>query len=109
VSWVMKLRSLSRSRWSAVFFSALFVADPRVAAAQCCGDCNCYRLQCETVYEERQVTCYRTECETVYDERQVVRRTPVWETEQRERRFTVLKPVTETSIREERYTVQRPV
>ena len=53
--------------------------------------------------------CYRTECETVYDQQEMTRQVPVWETETRERRYKVLKPVTETSMREERFTVQRPV
>ena len=37
------------------------------ASAQCatCGDV--YKLVCQTVYEERQVTAYRQECETVME------------------------------------------
>ena len=79
------------------------------ANAQCatCGDV--YKIVCQTVYEERQVTAYRQECETVMENVEVTRQVPVWETQHRERRFTVTKPVTETSMREERYTVQRPV
>src|SRR5687768_3270264 len=80
---------------------------PAPANADCCGET--YRLECQTVYEERQVTAYRMETETVYDQIQVTRKVPVWETEQRERRYTVSRPVQETSVREERYTVQKPV
>ena len=36
-----------------------------------------YRVVCKTVYEEREVTCYRIEQETVCEQRQVVRRVPV--------------------------------
>src|SRR5688500_8136042 len=61
----------------------------RELRAQCCD--TAYRLICQTVYEERQVTCYRQECETVYDTQEVARQVPVWETEQRERRYKVLK------------------
>jgi hypothetical protein len=99
----------------------------RESRAQCCE--QAYRILCQTVYEERQVTCFRQECETVYEAREIARQVPVWETEQRERRYKVLRPVHETSMetvmrdcsydvvrnivetheREERYTVQRPV
>ena len=34
---------------------------PRPALADCCGET--YRLECQTVYEERQVTAYRMEQE----------------------------------------------
>ena len=80
------------------------------AVAQCA---NCvqpaYHVQCQTVYEERQVTAYRLVEETVCEQVQVTRRVPVWETQQRERRYTVTRPVFETSVREERYVVERPV
>ena len=56
-----------------------------------------YRLQCQTVFEDRQVTAYRVGYETVYDERQITTFRPVWETEARERRYTVARPVIETS------------
>ena len=81
------------------------------ASAQCatCGEAAVYKLVCQTVYEERQVTAFKTECATVMEQVEVTKQVPVWETQARERRFTVLKPVTETSMREERYTVQRPV
>jgi hypothetical protein len=88
---------------------ALVHAPAPVAAH--CGVCvvQAYRLDCQTVYEEREVTAYRLEAETILEERQVTRMVPVWETQQRERRYTVTRPVMETNIREERYTVQRPV
>jgi len=68
-----------------------------------------YRLDYQTVYEDRVVTAYKIENETVYDEREVTVLKPVWETQLREKRYTVQKPVYETSEREERYTVQKPV
>jgi hypothetical protein len=77
------------------------------AQSPCCD--SVYRLEYQTVYEERQVTAYRLECETVYDERQVTSYRPVWETEVRQRRYTVAKPVYETSEREETYFVDQPV
>ena len=80
---------------------------PISAQANCCGET--FRLECQTVWEERQVTGFRMEQETVYDTVQVTRKVPVWETEQRERRYTVSKPVQETSVREERFIVQKPV
>ncbi len=78
---------------------------PVSAQANCCGET--FRLECQTVWEERQVTAFRMEQETVYDQVQVTRKVPVWETEQRERRFTVSKPVQETSVREERFIVHK--
>lgn len=68
-----------------------------------------YRLDYQTVYEDRVVTAYKIENETVYDESEVTVLKPVWETQLREKRYTVQKPVYETSNREERYTVQKPV
>jgi hypothetical protein len=79
------------------------------AQAQTVVPCQTYRLEYQTVVEERQVTAYRVDLETVYDEQQVTTYRPVWETECRERRYRVAKPVVETSEREERYTVQKPV
>ena len=77
-----------------------------VAPASANGGCDScgqtYRLECQTIFEEQQVTAYRTVCETAFEEREVTRQIPVMETQQRERRVTVLKPVTETSVRQER-------
>ena len=74
--------------------------------AQCAScETQVYKLVCQTVYEERQVTAFKQECETVMDQVEVTRQVPVWETQARERRFTVLKPVSETSMRE---TLHRP-
>ena len=82
-------------------------ASAQDGCSACCG--QTYRLECQTIYEEKQITCYRTVCETAYEEREITRQVPVYETQQRERRYAVLKPVRETSTRQERYTVQRPV
>ena len=75
----------------------------------CCVPRQAYRLQCQTVYDERQVTAYRIDTETVYDERKVTAYRPVMETQLRENRYTVAKPVYETADREEHYTVMKPV
>ncbi len=97
--------------WVGLLALALCGSAASGAYAQCasCGETAVYKIVCQTVYEERQVTAYKQECETVMDQVEVTRQVPVWETQARERRFTVLKPVSETSMREERYTVQRPV
>ena len=91
--------------------SALFNGYGSPVANAQCETCvqPAYRLQCQTVYEERQVCAYRLVLETVCEERQITRKIPVWETESRERRTMVTRPVRETNIREERYMVQRPV
>jgi hypothetical protein len=68
-----------------------------------------YRLDYQTVYDERQVTAERVSYETVYDTKTYTVQKPVWETQTRERRYTVQKPVWETQTREERYTVMKPV
>ena len=90
----------------AVLTTVVSAAGEQAAVAQC-ADCvqPAYHVQCQTVYEERQVTAYRLVEETVCEQVQVTRKVPVWETEQRERRYTVTRPVTETSVREDRYTV----
>src|SRR6187431_367700 len=64
-----------------------------------------YRLDYQTVYEERQQTGYRIEHETQYEEREVTSFRPVWETEIRERKYMVARPVYETSEREDRRIV----
>lgn len=68
-----------------------------------------YRIVCQTVYDEQQVTAYKIENELVYDEQQRTSYRPVYETEYRENRYRVARPVSETSEREERYKVMRPV
>ncbi len=73
------------------------------------SDCQEYRLEYHTVYDEQQVTAQRVEYEDVLEERKVTSYRPVWETEVRQQRRTVLKPVYETSEREERYFVEKPV
>ena len=60
-------------------------------------------------YEQQQTTAYRVEYETVCEERPATTYKQVWETAVRENRYTVARPVMETSEREETYTVQRPV
>ena len=54
------------------------------ASAQdpCCS--TTYRLECQTVWDEQEVTAFRIECETQYEERQVTRYRPEWFTEDRE-------------------------
>jgi hypothetical protein len=74
-----------------------------------CVPVQTYRLEYQTVYEQRQATAYRIEYENVCEERQVTSYKPVWETAVRENRYTVARPVTETAEREEYYTVQKPV
>lgn len=73
------------------------------------SDCQEYRLEYHTIYDEQQVTAFRVEYEDVYEERKVTSFRPVWDTELRQQRRTVLKPVYETSDREERYFVEKPV
>lgn len=94
-----------------LLFSCVLFARP--LGAQECDGCGCswpaYKLQCQTVYEERPVTAYRTVAETYQVERQITTLRPVWETSVRERRYRVEKPLVETSYREETYTVMRPV
>lgn len=68
-----------------------------------------YRLQCQTVYRQEEVTAYRLESFIEMSERQVTTYRPVWETEVRERRYTVARPVAETNMREERSVVLKPV
>ena len=68
-----------------------------------------YRLDYQTVYDERQVTANRVTYETVYDTRTYTVQRPVWETQTQERRSTVQRPVWETQNREERVTVMKPV
>ncbi|MFM8282600.1 MAG: hypothetical protein ACKOCW_03495, partial [Planctomycetaceae bacterium] len=89
---------------------------PTVARAQCCGEVaaapvvsQTYRLQFQTVYDERQVNATQVAYETVYDTRTYTVSRPVWETQTSERRYTVQRPVWETSTREERFTVMKPV
>jgi len=84
-------------------------AAANASAQEPCSACQTYRVQYQTVFEDRQVTAYRIGYETVYDERQITTYRPTWETELRERRYTVATPVVETSEREERYTVLKPV
>src|SRR4051812_1984605 len=70
-----------------------------------CDSCNpcvtrtAYRLTCQTVYDERQVTAFRVDTETVYEARKVVSYRPVVETQLQERRYMVAKPIYETSER----------
>ncbi len=80
-----------------------------ISDGACCAPVQEYRLECQTVYEEKPYTAYRLETETVLEERTVVSYKPVVETEMRERRYTVTRPIAETSMREERRTVMRPV
>ncbi len=103
---------------SIVVFSTLSIAAMvcaiRSSADACdsCGApvaCQTYRLVCQTVYDERQVTAFRIDRETVYEDRRVTSYRPVVETQLRERRYTVAKPIYETAEREERYTVMKPV
>ncbi len=94
-------------RGAALLASSVCSFTASTSRAQCCE--TAYRLVCQTVYENRQVTCYHNECETVYEPQEISRQVPVWETQARERRFKVLRPVTETSMREERFTVMKPV
>jgi hypothetical protein len=74
-----------------------------------CSPVQTYRLEYQTVCEQRQVTAYRIEYENVCEERQVTTYKPVWETAVRENRYTVARQVAETAEREEYYTVQKPV
>ena len=89
---------------------SLFLAAAAPAWAQeSCVSAQTYRLEYQTVCEQRQVTAYRIEYENVCEERQVTAYKPVWETAVRENKYTVAHPVTETAVREEFYTVQKPV
>ena len=73
------------------------------------GECGCapaaavptqtYRLDYQTVYDERQVTEQRVSYETVYDTKTYTVQKPVWETQTQERRYTVQRPVWETQPR----------
>lgn len=76
---------------------------PVVAAAPVVTET--YRLDYQTVYDEKQVTAYRVEYETVYETKTYTVQKPVWETQTQEKRYTVQRPVWETQTREERYTV----
>jgi len=90
--------------------SLLMAAAAPALAQECCpASSQTYRIEYQTLCEQRQVTAYRIEYETLCEERQVTSYKPVWETAVRENRYTVARPVTETSVREEFYTVQRPV
>ena len=82
---------------------------PRMAAAECGGLTQTFRLVPRTVFEQRQVTAYRTVTETIYEDKPVTSFRPVWETQMQERRYTVARPIMETSEREERFTVRRQV
>ena len=88
----------------------------RTARAECgCGAApvatptQTYRLDYQTVYDERQVTATKVSYETVYDTKTYTVQKPVWETQTQERRYTVQRPVWETQTREERSTVMKPV
>ncbi len=120
---------LSRSstlRRIQAFASALLVVIPQSLALQTAAlplaraECGCgaapvaaptqtYRLDYQTVYDDRQVTAERVTYETVYDTRTYTVQKPVWETQTQERRYTVQRPVWETQTRDERYTVMKPV
>jgi hypothetical protein len=78
---------------SAMFVAVFCFPGSQDVAAQCdaCAQ-PAYRVECQTVYEERQVTAYRLQEETVYEERQVTRKVPVWETQNRERRSAPCQP-----------------
>ena len=90
--------------------SLLCLAATGSARAQCCGTpvvaapppvvTQTYRLDYQTVYDERQVTANRVTYETVYDTRTYTVQRPVWETQTQERRSTVQRPVWETQNRE---------
>ena len=71
--------------------------------------CATYRLECQTVWDVREVQAYRIESDQVTEERQVTRYVPEWHTEQRERRYQVSRPVQETSVVNQKYTVNRAV
>jgi len=90
-----------------LFFLGLLAAAQPAFAQFCCEPS--YRVMCQTVYDQQQVTAYRLEYRTEYEDRQVTTYRPVWETEMRERRYRVATPIVETSEREERYTVMEPV
>ncbi len=109
------------------FFAAVLVMAPQSPAIQTASaECGCgggavvapaapamptqtYRLDYQTVYDERVVTAERVSYETVYDTKTYTVQKPVWETQTQERRYTVQKPVWETQTREERTTVMKPV
>ena len=89
-----------------------------VADAGCCGETvtaaapaptQTYRLDFQTVYDERQMEAVRVTYETVYDTKTYTVSKPVWETQTTQRRSTVQRPVWETQTREERSTVMKPV
>ena len=110
-------RPFTGSRLSAgtLALAALAAGVPLAARSQCgCGTpvaapapvaTQTYRLDYQTVYDERQVTAYRIEQETVFDTQTYTVQKPVWETQTQERRSTVQRPVWETQTREERQTV----
>ena len=85
---------------SGVGFNGVFAGRAAAQLDECCEPA--YRLQCQTVYEEREVTGYRLVEETVYEQQQITRKVPIWETQTRERHYQVARPVRETSVREER-------
>ncbi|MBM4022790.1 MAG: hypothetical protein FJ284_11230, partial [Planctomycetes bacterium] len=116
-------KNVSGRRLSPVCVAVLVgvtIAGARPVVAQCCGGgvvapaptaapVQTYRLDYQTVYDERQVNAYRVDYETVYDARTYTVQKPVWETQTQERRYTVQRPVWETQTREERSTVMKPV
>ena len=100
--------SLSRAgasrRMASVLCAALVLAPQSpwttpAARAQCCGEAavtavapvatQTYRLDFQTVYDERPMTAYRVSYETVYDTQSYTVQRPVWETQTSERRYTV--------------------
>lgn len=79
------------------------------AQAQTCPVQQVYRLEYETICEQRQVTSYRTVYETAYEQQQVTSYRPAWVTETQERRYIVRKQLPETSYRDEQYATVEPV
>src|SRR5687768_9822121 len=97
----VSVRSIMQIAIRLLVVSLMFVSAGALRA-QTCG-CTSYQIVQKVVYDQVPTKAYRLEYETVMEERQITTQRPEWTTEMRERRFTVAKPVTETATREERY------
>ena len=94
-------------------FATLIVAWPALTARgqDCCNECcvPAQRVVSKLVTEQIPYTAYKVQYETIMEEREITETKPILETETRTRRYKVAKPVTEEYVREEKYYVMKPV
>src|SRR5262245_19917460 len=90
-SWVKSVMNVRHRLAVALLVLSGAALEARSALAQCgCG----YQIVNKVVYDQVPVTAYRLEYETVTEERQVTTLRPEWTEEMRERRYMVARPVT---------------